>query len=70
MDSYKWSYKSLNVGHNYSYLTSSPTYNYPGNLQVVLKGSSWVGSKVQKPLALSRVGCYLYQPTSDLFPMP
>ena len=30
MGSYKWSYKSPNMGYNYSYLTYYPTYNYPG----------------------------------------
>ena len=29
MGSYKYSYKSPNVGYNYSYLTYNPTYNYP-----------------------------------------
>ena len=29
MGSYKWDYKSPNMGHNYSYLTYNPTYNYP-----------------------------------------
>ena len=29
MDSYKWGYKSPNLGYNYSYPTYNPTYNYP-----------------------------------------
>ena len=29
MGSYKGSYKSLNMGYNYSYLTYNPTCNYP-----------------------------------------
>ena len=32
MGSYKWSYKSPNIGYNYSYPTSKPTYNYPFTL--------------------------------------
>ena len=27
--SYKWSYKSLNMGYDYSYPNYEPTYNYP-----------------------------------------
>ena len=29
MGSYKWSYKSLDLGYAYSYPTYNPTYNYP-----------------------------------------
>ena len=29
MGSYKWGYKSPNMGYKYSYPTYSPTYNYP-----------------------------------------
>ena len=29
MGSYKWGYKSPNMGYNYSYPTYNPTYNYP-----------------------------------------
>ena len=29
MGSYKWDCKSPNTGYKYSYLTYSPTYNYP-----------------------------------------
>ena len=29
MGSYKWSYKSPNMGYNYRYLTYTSTYNYP-----------------------------------------
>ena len=29
MGSYKYSYKSPNMGYNYDYLTYKPTYNYP-----------------------------------------
>ena len=29
MGTYKWGYKSLNMGYNYSYPTYNPTYNYP-----------------------------------------
>ena len=28
MGSYKWGYKSPNLGYKYSYPTYSPTYNY------------------------------------------
>ena len=29
MGSYKWGYKSPNMGYKYSYPTYNPTYNYP-----------------------------------------
>ena len=29
MGTYKWGYKSPNVGYKYSYPTYNPTYNYP-----------------------------------------
>ena len=29
MGSYKWAYKSPNMGYKYSYPTYNPTYNYP-----------------------------------------
>ena len=29
MGSYKWGYKSRNMGYKYSYPTYRPTYNYP-----------------------------------------
>ena len=29
MGSYKWGYKSPNMGYKYSYPTCNPTYNYP-----------------------------------------
>ena len=29
MGSYKWGYKSPNMGYNYGYLTYNPSYNYP-----------------------------------------
>ena len=29
MGSYKWGYKSPNMGYTYSYPTYNPTYNYP-----------------------------------------
>ena len=29
MGSYKWSYKSPNMGYNYSFRTYNPTYSYP-----------------------------------------
>ena len=29
MGSYKWGYKSPNLGYNYSYPTYNLTYNYP-----------------------------------------
>ena len=29
MGSYKWGYKSHNMGYNYSYPTYNPTYDYP-----------------------------------------
>ena len=29
MGSYKWGYKSLNMGYKYTYPTYSSTYNYP-----------------------------------------
>ena len=35
MGSYKWSFKSPNMGYNYSY----PAYKLPMNLQVGLKAS-------------------------------
>ena len=29
MGSYKWRYKSPNIGYTYNYPTYNPTYNYP-----------------------------------------
>ena len=38
MGSYKWGYKSPNMGCKCSYPTYNLTYNYPFNLQVGVEG--------------------------------
>ena len=40
MGSYKWSYKSLNIGYSHSYPTYNPTYNYPWTSKWG-KGTQW-----------------------------
>ena len=42
MGSYKWGYKSRNIGYNHSYPTYNPTLQLPMNLQVVRIGAVYM----------------------------
>ena len=52
MGSYKWGYKSPNMGYKYSYPNYNPIFSLPINLQVEFM---WVNSLSQGPLQVPKI---------------